>query len=86
MEDDWVDSNLVYQEYIKDRHHIHLSATRWKSVAGFVRFLGQKGIAEIKKKKKNISSTDSDAKYIFGDQSGENESEEEEVNFNSEDE
>ena len=85
MEDDWVDSNLVYQEYIKDRHHIHLSATRWKSVAGFVRFLGQKGIAEIKKKKKNISSTDSDAKYIFGDQSGGNESEEE-VNFNSEDE
>ena len=86
MEDDWVDSNLVYQEYIKDRHHIHLSATRWKSVAGFVRFLGQKGIAEIKKKKQNISLTDSDAKYIFGDQSGENESEEEEVNFNSEDE
>lgn len=67
MVDEWVDSNLVYQEYIKDRHHIHLSATRWKSVAGFVRFLGQKGIAEIKKKKAaGLDSDDSDAKYMFG--------------------
>lgn len=67
-DDDWVDSNLVYQEYIKDRHHVHLSATRWKSVAGFVRFIGQKGIAEVKKKKpKNGSIQDSEIKYIFGD-------------------
>ena len=84
FEDEWVDSNLVYQEYIKDRHHIHLSGTRWKSVAGFVRFLGQKGIAEIKRKKMNISSSDSDAKYIFGETGGEES--EEEVNFDSEEE
>lgn len=68
LEDDWVDSNLVYQEYIKDRHHIHLSATRWKSVAGLVRFLGQKGIAEVKRKKVNSASHNNDYedKYIFG--------------------
>lgn len=82
MEDDWVDSNLVYQEYIKDRHHVHLSSTRWKSVAGFVRFLGQKGLAEIKKKRSDSSiSTDSDAKYIFGDKiEGESD---EEMDYNS---
>ena len=62
---DWVDSNLVYQEYIKDRQHTHLSATRWKSVAGFVRFIGQKGIAQIKKKKSEIISAED--KYIFGE-------------------
>lgn len=84
FDDEWVDSNLVYQEYIKDRHHVHLSATRWKSVAGFIRFLGQKGIAEIKKKKMNNSSNDSDSKYIFGD-TGAEESDED-VNFNSEEE
>lgn len=69
FEDEWVDSNLVYQEYIKDRHHVHLSATRWKSVAGFVRFLGQKKIAEIKRKKSNDDlNQNSDVKYIFGDE------------------
>lgn len=80
LEDEWVDSNLVYQEYIKDRHHIHLSATRWNSVARFVRFMGLKGIAEIKKKK-NTSNLDSDEKFIFGesvedDESADDESEE----------
>ena len=90
LEDDWVDSILVYQEYIKDRHHIHLSATRWKSVAGFVRFLGQKGIAEVKRKKMNLDSQDYEDKYIFGDDKangsdgeseGEAESEEEVESF-----
>lgn len=77
LEDDWVDSNLVYQEYIKDRHHVHLSGTRWKSVAGFVRFLGQKGIAEIKKKKVNLSPQNQEDKYIFGDISNSDGSDEE---------
>ena len=86
LEDDWVDSNLVYQEYIKDRHHVHLSATRWKSVAGFVRFLGQKGIAEVKKKKINSNAQDYEDKYIFGgDQADESEGESE-TEVESEDE
>lgn len=84
LEDEWVDSNLVYQEYIKDRHHVHLSATRWKSVAGFVRFLGKKGIAKIKRKNMNASLADSDAKYIFG-QTGAEESDGD-VDFNPEEE
>lgn len=64
LEDDWVDANLVYQEYIRDRHHTHLTATRWKSVAGFLRFLGQKGIAEVKQKRPSQSAAD-DAEYLY---------------------
>lgn len=89
FDDEWVDSNLVYQEYIKDRHHIHLSATRWKSVAGFVRFLGQKGIAEVKRKKATSSGyEDSDAKYIFGQTEDDDEdadADEDEDNISEED-
>jgi DNA/RNA-binding protein KIN17 len=89
-EDDWVDSNLVYQEYIKDRHHTHLSATRWNSVAGFVRFLGQKGIAQVKKRKNNgegDAMEDSELKYLFGSGEHENEDEvEEDENVNSSEE
>ena len=85
-DDDWVDSNLVYQEYIKDRHHVHLSGTRWKSVAGFVRFLGQKGVAVVKKKKKiDSASQDYEDKYIFGgDSIDESEGEDEEIEEESE--
>ena len=52
----------MYQEYIRDRHHTHLSATRWKSVAGFLRFLGQKGIAQVKQKKPQQSAAE---EYFF---------------------
>lgn len=83
VNDDWVDSNLVYQEYIKDRHHVHLSATRWNSVAGFVRFLGQKGIAEVKRKRAD-SSEDSEAKYAFGEGDEGSEASEEEENSENE--
>jgi DNA/RNA-binding protein KIN17 len=36
-------ANTVYCEYIKDRDHIHLNATRWVAVAGYVRWLGSQG-------------------------------------------
>lgn len=37
-------ANTVYCEYIKDRDHVHLNATRWVAVAGYVRWLGSQGI------------------------------------------
>lgn len=36
-------ANTVYCEYIKDRDHVHLNATRWVAVAGYVRWLGSQG-------------------------------------------
>jgi hypothetical protein len=36
-------ANTVYCEYIKERDHIHMNATRWVALAGYVRWLGSQG-------------------------------------------
>lgn len=33
----------VYNEYIADRHHIHMNATRWLTLTEFVKYLGREG-------------------------------------------
>ncbi|VEN48730.1 unnamed protein product [Callosobruchus maculatus] len=35
-----VNANKVYQEYIRDRDHIHMNGTRWVTLTGFVKWLG----------------------------------------------
>lgn len=40
-------ANTVYQEYIKDREHTHLNATRWLSLTEFAEWLGENGMAEV---------------------------------------
>ena len=42
-----VRANEVYNEYIHDRHHIHMNATHWHTLTGFVKFLGREGICEV---------------------------------------
>ncbi|GAM27796.1 hypothetical protein SAMD00019534_109720, partial [Acytostelium subglobosum LB1] len=36
-----VAANQVYNEYIKDRTHIHMNATQWSSLSEFVKYLGR---------------------------------------------
>lgn len=38
-----VHANNVYQEYIQDRHHIHMNATQWETLTDFVKWLGREG-------------------------------------------
>ncbi len=38
-----VEANKVYQEYIADKEHIHMNATRWTTLTGFVMYLGRTG-------------------------------------------
>jgi DNA/RNA-binding protein KIN17 len=38
-----VEANRVYNEYVKDRDHVHMNATRWVTLAAFVRYLGSRG-------------------------------------------
>jgi len=38
-----VHANLVYNEYIRDKNHTHMNATRWTTLSGFVRYLGKTG-------------------------------------------
>ena len=33
-------ANVVYNEYIQDKHHIHMNATQWTSLTQFVQYLG----------------------------------------------
>lgn len=38
-----VHANNVYQEYIHDRHHVHMNATKWETLTDFVKWLGREG-------------------------------------------
>lgn len=38
-----VNANRVYQEYISDKNHVHMNATRWVTLTGFVKWLGKTG-------------------------------------------
>ncbi|KAI9013254.1 domain of Kin17 curved DNA-binding protein-domain-containing protein [Gaertneriomyces semiglobifer] len=42
-----VHANLVYQEYISDRTHLHMNATQWTSLTEFVKYLGREGLCEV---------------------------------------
>ncbi|KZT53952.1 hypothetical protein CALCODRAFT_519733 [Calocera cornea HHB12733] len=42
-----VKANNVYQEYIQDKNHLHMNATRWVTLTEFVKHLGRSGIARV---------------------------------------
>ncbi|KAJ1303252.1 hypothetical protein OPQ81_011449 [Rhizoctonia solani] len=42
-----VRANQVYQEYIQDKHHLHMNATRWVTLTEFVKHLGRTGVAHV---------------------------------------
>lgn len=42
-----IKANQVYQEYIRERHHLHMNATRWVSLSEFAKHLGREGIAHV---------------------------------------
>ena len=39
--------NHFYQQYIADKEHIHMNATRWPSLTEFAKHLGQEGICRV---------------------------------------
>jgi len=40
-------ANRVYNEYISDKHHIHMNATSWVTLSAYCKFLGSEGRATI---------------------------------------
>lgn len=40
-------ANRVYQEYIGDKHHIHMNATIWTSLTEICKYLGKEGKATV---------------------------------------
>jgi len=44
----FINANRVYGEYITDKQHVHMNATKWPSLTEFVKFLGREGICLVK--------------------------------------
>ena len=42
-----VHANVVYQEYIADKNHVHMNATKWETLSNFVKYLGKSGQALV---------------------------------------
>lgn len=42
-----VHMNNFYQEYIRDKEHVHMNATKWPSLTEFAKFLGREGICRV---------------------------------------
>ncbi|GLD93481.1 hypothetical protein PINS_up002073 [Pythium insidiosum] len=36
-------ANVVYNEYISDKLHVHMNATQWTTLGSFVQYLGRTG-------------------------------------------
>ncbi|GAB6021500.1 DNA/RNA-binding protein kin17 [Chamberlinius hualienensis] len=47
-----VQANVVYQEYIHDRNHLHMNATKWLTLTGFVQHLGRTGLCKVEQTEK----------------------------------
>lgn len=42
-----INANRFYQEYISNKEHIHMNATKWHSLNEFVKYLGREGICRV---------------------------------------
>lgn len=61
-----VSANRVYQEYIGDKHHIHMNSTCWSSLTGLCKHLGREGKCVVDETEKGwfIQYIDRDPKLI----------------------
>ncbi|KAG8711878.1 hypothetical protein FRC09_020376 [Ceratobasidium sp. 395] len=61
-----VRANQVYQEFIQDKHHLHMNSTRWVTLSEFVKHLGRSGIAHVDETEKGwfIAWIDSSPKAL----------------------
>uniref|UniRef100_A0A8C6U3J6 DNA/RNA-binding protein KIN17 n=1 Tax=Neogobius melanostomus TaxID=47308 RepID=A0A8C6U3J6_9GOBI len=42
-----VHNNVVYNEYISHREHIHMNSTRWETLTDFTKWLGREGLCKV---------------------------------------
>jgi DNA/RNA-binding protein KIN17 len=61
-----VKANNVYQEYIQDKGHLHMNATRWVTLTEFIKHLGRTGVARVEETEKGwfISWIDNSPKAL----------------------
>jgi len=46
--------NQFYQEYIRDKNHIHMNASRWHSLTDYGKYLGREGICRVTENEKGM--------------------------------
>lgn len=49
-----VHMNHFYQQYIADKEHVHMNATRWPSLTEFAKHLGREGICRVEENDKGL--------------------------------
>ncbi|ATY66808.1 C2H2 finger domain-containing [Cordyceps militaris] len=49
-----VQINHFYQEYIANKEHVHMNATKWPSLTEFAKHLGREGICRVEENDKGI--------------------------------
>ncbi|GLT73652.1 hypothetical protein SLA2020_454950 [Shorea laevis] len=62
-----VAATVVYNEYIHDRHHVHMNSTQWATLTEFVKYLGRIGECKVEETPKwwFITSIDRDSETVF---------------------
>ncbi|KAI5290236.1 hypothetical protein KEM54_002108 [Ascosphaera aggregata] len=46
--------NHFYQEYIANKEHVHMNATKWSSLTEFAKYLGKEGICRVEEGEKGL--------------------------------
>jgi len=49
----WISVNRFYNEFIRDKEHIHMNSTRWNSLTEFAKHLGREGIVHVRENEKD---------------------------------
>ncbi|CAI5480680.1 unnamed protein product [Closterium sp. Yama58-4] len=62
-----VAATVAYNEYIADRHHIHMNSTKWLTLTEFVKHLGREGLCKVEDTPKGwfISYIDREPETLF---------------------
>lgn len=62
-----VAATVVYNEYINDRHHVHMNSTEWATLTEFVKHLGRTGQCKVEETPKGwfITYIDRDSETLF---------------------
>lgn len=50
-------ANTIFQEYIKERDHIHMNGTRWTSLTEFAKWLGENGLVKVDESERGVMVT-----------------------------
>lgn len=45
-----VAANTVYQDYIKDKEHVHMNSTQWSTLSEFAKDLGRRGVCRVEER------------------------------------